>query len=121
MVALTKSTNAIASIAALIASPRIDRYVVGITLTPSTRRSSYRREGFDLYFTLEHGMDLAEALSLERAVFGTLLESKKKLTHKKYQPDKRDSTYRSSSGGKKAEGKSYSLYVAACTNSTSEA
>ena len=104
-----RASDHIPQIKALVASPRIRQYLVGITSNSVSRRRSYRSHGFPFYYVLETGLTKADALAMERDLFKCL--TTEPVTRKKYHAEKRDSAYRASTGGK--NGDNYVVYIAA--------
>lgn len=104
---------------AIVASPRVEMYNVGITMSPDRRRRQYV-----LYSTprpwkhmtfLAYGLTLKQAKRLEEGLFNYCTESEpKSLRCRKYSPVK-EGPYRASSGGRADDGNPiYSVYVAWC-------
>jgi hypothetical protein len=108
-----------ATVDAIVASPRVAMYNVGITVNPDRRRRQYI-----LYSTprpwnhiafLAYGLTLAQAQKLEEGLFNYCKQAdRRSFTHKKYSPVK-EGVYRRSAGGRADDGTScYSVYVAWC-------
>jgi len=98
-------------ISAVIASPKIDQYLVGITANLDQRRKAYIGEKFPILLVLEINLDKAAAINLERNLFKGLVEKKRSRFYSKYHREKRDSPYRNSTGGQ--SGEAYCVYLAA--------
>jgi hypothetical protein len=96
-------------IKAIVASPLVGQYLVGITTNVQNRRSAYERVGFLYFFVLEVGLNRSAAISLERGLFDALTSDPD--LSSKYHAEKRGGSYRASTGGK--IGETYALYVAA--------
>lgn len=104
-----KADEHIPQIKALIASPLIKQYLIGITSKSTVRRKSYLSVGFPFYYVLETGLSKEEALAIEKELFNKLITDR--VTYKKYHVEKRNKPYRPSTGGK--SGDYYEVYVAA--------
>lgn len=107
--------NHILAIDALISSPLIEKYLVGITSDVVGRRKSYASKNIDCknFYILEVSLTSDEALNLEHELFLELVKDKEHIRYKKYHLEKRDVPYRKSTGGVRKEGKVYSVYIAA--------
>ena len=116
-----KIENYLNMINALIKSPEIEFYNIGITKSFKSRKSSYKRlkESNHLYF-IDAEIKGKDILKIEKKLFERLTSNKKSINYKKYSPQKRDEPYHNSGGSKKAKeieliGNEYYLYVAAYT------
>ena len=98
----------------LLNSNEIDGYVVGLTKDTEQRRKDYIKVGFQYFYIIETGLTQNMALELEKKYFESLTQNKNEIFYKKYQPDKRDKSYRSSVGGinKNLTDENYSIYIA---------
>lgn len=119
MAARNLSEAARATVNAIVASPQISMYNVGITMSPDRRRRQYV-----LYSTprpwnhmafLAYGLTLSQAKSLEEDLFNYCTKTGlSSVRYKKYSGVK-DGPYRSSAGGRKDdEHPIYSVYLAWC-------
>ena len=106
-----KAAQHIDQIVALISSPMVDKYVVGITCNFKSRRSAYKKEKFPYFFVIEVALDKVSAVKLEEDLFNLLVSDKRSIAYKKYHHDKRDGRYHRSTGGKDSD--SYFVYIAA--------
>ncbi|GAB6197540.1 hypothetical protein PAGU2595_028790 [Lysobacter xanthus] len=108
-----------ATVEAIVASPRVAMYNVGITMSPDRRRRQYA-----LYSTprawnhmafLAYGLTLQQAQKLEMELFEHCAKAPpRSQLAKKYSPVK-EGAYRRSAGGRADDGEaSYSVYVAWC-------
>jgi len=107
-----KFRRAMIHITTLIHSTEIEKYVVGITATPVRRRYAYEREEFDLFFVIDQELTMNAALELEERCFAEIAESFDSSIYDKYHPEKRNTRYRRSAGGRNFEGPCYQLYIA---------
>ena len=110
---------ACSTVGAIVASPKVEMYNVGITMNADRRRRQYV-----LYSTprpwghmafLAYGLTLKQAQDLEEGLFNYCKEaSPKSLLRRKYSPVK-EGPYRRSAGGRIDDGQpNYSVYVAWC-------
>ena len=95
-------------VGALVRSPSLSQYLVGITANERTRRSSYEGIGFQYFFILETGLSREQALMLESALYDRIREDK--TLARKYHAEKHGG-HRASTGGQIHE--CYCVYVAA--------
>ena len=100
-------------IEALIRSSSIAGYLVGITKSIDSRRAAYTREGFPLFYILDCGLKLTDAIQAEREIFQSATTDHRSILYKKYQDPKRLGPYRSSVGGTKDQSGLYCVYIAA--------
>lgn len=108
-----------ATVNAIVASPKVVMYNVGITMNADRRRRQYAlhsapRPWYHMAF-LAYGLTLQQALKLEEGLFQYCAKAAPNtLRARKYSPVK-ESSYRRSSGGRLDAGEAiYSVYVAWC-------
>src|SRR5690606_4324726 len=110
---------ACSTVDAIVASPRVEMYNVGITMSPDRRRRQYvlysQPRPWNHMAFLAYGLTLKQAQSLEEGLFTYCTESASKSRRcKKYSPVK-DGPYRRSAGGRADDSQpNYSVYVAWC-------
>lgn len=108
-----------ATVDAMVASPMVEIYNVGITMDPNRRRRQYvlyssPRPWNHMAF-IAYGMTLRQAQALEKELFSYCTkEDLSALRYKKYSSVK-DGPYRPSAGGRNDDGQTiYSVYIAWC-------
>ncbi len=109
----SSKASLVGHVVALIRSPSIAGYLVGITKDVPGRKASYIREGFPLFFIIKTELLAAEAVELEKYLFETLTENKRLIQYKKYQSSKRDRGHRRGMGKSPGTERNFVLYVAA--------
>jgi hypothetical protein len=102
---------------AIVKSPAVEQYNVGITKDPSKRRNQYWRgdkiREYDHFVILEWGLSHSEAQYLEEIVFTELTRDQERVTYRKYKHSVRDQGYRRSFGGYTPKpDDTYDLYIA---------
>ena len=113
----TKNVSRIAeTIEAIVSSPLVIYYNVGITLNPQTRRIPYASSApyYRHFVILETGLSSVEAIELERTLFNKIVAYDKRcFSYRKYAPVRRDAPYKASLGGKRAQNDGvYVFYIA---------
>lgn len=95
-------------------------YNVGITMNIDYRRMQYKkysspRPWMDIV-VLDFGLNLQEALDIEKKIFLHCTSDKRSLNYKKYSSKVRESGYKKSSGGRKSgdDERIYCVYIAWC-------
>jgi len=101
---------------AIVRSPRVVRYCVGITLDPYSRSKQYRywQVPYPHFAVLETNLSANNALMLEKELFYEIKNSRNNtLRRSKYVPDRIEGEYVNSLGGKASDNDSaYVFYVA---------
>jgi hypothetical protein len=106
-----------ALVEAIVKSPSVEQYNIGITLDATRRRRQYWlgdgvRE-YDHFVLLEWDLSHSKALQMEERLFVDLTQDKRSITYKKYKSTVRDHSYHASIGGRKLCCEdSYYLYIA---------
>lgn len=98
------------AIKAIIKSPVVDQYLIGITSDSKKRKNSYKKEGFDCFAIIDTGLTKKDAISEEKRLFEMLTENKNEITYKKYHHEKREGNYQPSTGGKD-DHENYDIYI----------
>lgn len=105
--------NWISTIDCLIASPKVHRYNVGLTVDVEQRQKQYKyfKPSWPHLLVIKSGLNMSMALKAEKFLFETLTSDKRSIAYKKYRNDARDGEHVPSTGGL-SEGREYSIYVA---------
>jgi hypothetical protein len=110
-----KTQEIVDTVKAIVASPEISQYKVGLTLNSPRRRLQYLGKGFEHFVILDTWLSAATAVEKEQVVFRALTETsdKRSLVYRKYHLKSRDASTTRSLGGRKPESSdSYDLYMA---------
>ena len=108
-----KKASIVNNIQPLLQSPLIESYLIGITKKPTDRHKSYLREGFPFFYILATELSQQEAIEIERDLFTFLTSDKDSFEFIKYHQEKREKSYKPSTGGVKESTDIYCVYVAA--------
>jgi len=104
---------------AIVSSPKVAMYNVGITMNPDRRRRQYvlysTPKAWEHMAFLAYGLTLLQAQKLENVLFDYCTKTNaRSVRHRKYSPV-REGNYRRSSGGRADDGQAtYSVYLAWC-------
>lgn len=121
--------NFIQTIEAIVRSPLLEEYNIGITMRPLERKDQYRMWGPKNdapswpHFVILNTRDLnaKSALSLEEELYALIKENKKSILFKKYRGDTKNGEYTRSLGGLKEDNDhAYYLYIAWANNRDNE-
>jgi hypothetical protein len=107
----------IALVEAIVKSPSVEQYNIGITLDATRRRSQYWRgdkvREYDHFVLLEWMLSQSEALQMEECLFVNLTQDRQSITYTKYKHTIRDQKYRRGLGGRLPSNEDlYDLYIA---------
>ena len=111
---MAANTGLIPAITALIQSPGITKYVIGITADIPSRVRAYSRVSIPWVYVLQTNLFAKQALAIEKALFEAAVSDRRSLAYRKYHDGKKEQKYCPSIGGVGAErpGKAYAVYVA---------
>ena len=112
-----KTEEIVLTIAAIVASPRVDQYKFGLTMNPPRRRQQYLGVEFEHFVVLDAWLSYHVALNKEQEVFAALTNigkaDRRSALFRKYHQLSRDKTTARSLGGKRPNSRTkYYLYIA---------
>jgi hypothetical protein len=105
----------IATIEAIVRSPMLEKYNIGITVDSTRRRSQYKNfePTWPHYVILKSGLSAKDALKIEHDLFTQATSNKRSILYKKYRGDSREKSYKPGLGGlEKDNDKLYDIYIA---------
>ena len=110
-----KIEEIVSTINAIIQSPLVEQYKMGISMRSPNRRKQYLGVGFEHYVIIDTWLSANEALEKEQETFRLLTKDvdQRSLLYRKYDHKSRDTNTPQSLGGHKPEPEEkYDLYIA---------